>query len=449
MRARRRSARDPRAALRHGRRRGLQEGAFPRSTAAEPFLSDEERRALNSASGLRLQPREDALADERYLFYATISRPARRLILSCRDADEDGNPAVPSFFVDDVRQLLTELPETHRPLSDVTWPLAAAPTPAERARAEALAAPRVAAAPLASLGPAACAALRQRDVLSANALETYAGCPVRWLVDGELRPERFAPDPEPLARGSLIHRVLERTLARLDCPLQPAALPAAETLVRDVVAEEAPRFTLGRGAAAQAAAAHEIRSDVLRLLRHEAHAGGAFAPAELELRFGMGEDGELPALELDGGALRLRGVIDRVDLDAAGHALVRDYKSGRASSRWPVARWAVDDQLQVALYMLAVRELQKREAVGGVYQPLRGTDMRARGVVRDDVDTGTLAHERDRRSREELEQALDAAAARACELAARLLAGELVPTPETCTPQGGCAHPGICRVADA
>jgi RecB family exonuclease len=272
---------------------------------------------------------------------------------------------------------------------------------------------------------------------------------VRWFVDGELRPERFAPDPEPLARGSLIHRVLERTLAQVDFPLRPDALPVVETLVREVVAEEAPRFTLGRGAAAQSAAAHEVRSDVLRLLRHEAQAGGGFAPAELELRFGMGEDGELPALELGGGALRLRGVIDRVDLDGAGHALVRDYKSGRASSRWPVARWAVDDQLQVALYMLAVRELQRRETVGGIYQPLRDTDMRARGIVRDDVDTGTLVHERDRRTGEELDEALTAASARACELAARLLAGELVPTPETCTPQGGCAHPGICRVADA
>jgi ATP-dependent helicase/DNAse subunit B len=429
---------------------GLQEGVFPRGAVAEPFLSDEERWALNMASGLRLQPREDALADERHLFHATISRPARRLVLSCRDADEDGNPAVRSAFVDDVAALLDELPATHRPLSDVTWPPAAAPTPAERARAAALAAPRSAPQPIASLGPAACAALRQREVLSANALETYARCPVRWLVDGELQPERFAPDPEALARGSCIHRVLERTLAQLDWPLAVAALSAAAELVTRIVAEEAPRFTLGRGAAAQAAAAHEIRCDVLRLLRHEAHAGGAFVPQELELRFGMGADeGDLPALELGEGALRLRGVIDRVDLDAAGRALVRDYKSGRASSRWPVARWAVDDQLQVALYMLAVRALLAREPAGGVYQPLRDRDMRARGVVRDDVDAGELVHERDRRSREQLEQALDEAAARACELAARLLAGELIPLPETCTPQGGCAHPGICRVADA
>lgn len=431
---------------------GLQEGEFPRPAAAEPFLSDEERRSLAMATGLRLAPRDDVLADERYLFYACVSRPARRLVLSCRDADEDGNPALRSFFVDDVRALLDELPETHRPLSAVTWPAEQAPTPAERARAEALAAPRATPPPLGDLGSDACAALRQRDVLSAGALEAYAACPVKWLVERELQPERFEPDPEAIARGSCIHRVLERTLGRLEWPIAEEALPAAREIVREVVAEEAPAFALGRGAAAQAAAAHEIAADVLRLLAHEARGGGAFAPAELELRFGMGEEDDgLPPLVLgaeDGEGLRLRGVIDRVDLDKAGRALVRDYKSGRRSPSWPVARWRVDDQLQVALYMLAMRELLRREPAGGVYQPLRGEDLRARGLVCDDVDAGDLVLDTDRRSREELEAELDAAAARACELAALLRGGHLTATPETCSP-GGCAYPGICRVPDA
>lgn len=427
---------------------GLQEGEFPRPATPEPFLTDEERRALNTAAGLRLAAREDRLAEERYLFYAAASRANRRLVLSCRDADEEGNPALPSFFVADVRALLDELPARHRPLSAVTWPPAEAPTPAERARAEALAGPRSTPSPLGSLGPAACAALRQREVLSAGGLETYARCPVRWLVERELAPDRFEPDPEAMARGSCIHRVLERVLGQLDWPLALDALPAAESSVREVVAEEAAQLVLGRGPAAQAAAAHEIAADVMRLLRHEARIGGGFAPAELELAFGMGEE-TLPALVLGGGdgELRLRGVIDRVDLDRAGRALVRDYKSGRPGRGWPVARWRSEDQLQIALYMVAVRELLQREPVGGVYQPLRGEDLRARGLVRDDADVGELAFATDRRSRDELEAELDAAAARACELAARLRGGELAVTPETCSPNG-CAYPGICRAAD-
>jgi ATP-dependent helicase/DNAse subunit B len=428
---------------------GLQEGELPRAAVPEPFLTDDQRRALNTAAGLGLELREDALADERYLFYAIASRPRRRLVLSCRDADEDGNPALPSFFVADVAALLTELKPVHRPLAQLTWPADEAPTAAERARAEALAGPRATSRPIASLGPDAQAALRQRELLSAGALESYARCPVRWLVEGELQPARFEPDPEAMARGSCIHRVLERTLGRVSWPVAVADLPGAEEIVREVVAEEAPRFTLGRGAAAQAAAAHEIAADVLRLLSHEASAGGGFKPAELELRFGFGDDSEegtVPPLSLGGGggALRLRGVIDRVDLDAAGRALVRDYKSGRKNPSWPVAKWSVDDQLQVALYMVAVRELLGREPAGGVYQPLRGEDLRARGVIRDDVDAGDLVVETDRRPREELEAALNEAAQRACQLAARLRAGELVPSPETCG-RDGCQYPGICR----
>jgi ATP-dependent helicase/DNAse subunit B len=436
---------------------GLQEGEFPRPAAPEPFLSDEERRALNAATGLRLAAREDRVADERYLFYAAVSRANRRVILSCRDADEEGNPALPSFFVDDVRALFEDLPVRRRTLSDVTWPLEQAPTPVEHARAAALAAPRETPAPLASLGPDAQAALRQREVLSAGGLEAYARCPVKWLVERELAPDRFEPDPEAIARGSCVHRVLERVLAQLDWPLTPDALPAAEAVVRDVVAEEAARLVLGRGSAAQAAAAHEIAADVMRLLRHEAQSGGTFAPAELELAFGFGDAASerpvaaqrppLPPLELGDGALRLRGVIDRVDLDQAGRALVRDYKSGRKGVGWPVARWRSEDQLQVALYMIAVRELLRREPVGGLYQPLRGEDLRARGLVQDDADTGELVVDTDRRSREELDAELDAAAARACELAARLRGGELCATPETCSPNG-CAYPGICRAAD-
>ena len=97
--------------------------------------------------------------------------------------------------------------------------------------------------------------------------------------------------------------------------------------------------------------------------------------------------------------------------------------------------------------MVAVRELLRREPVGGVYQPLRGEDLRARGLVREDADVGELAFDTDRRSREELDAELRAAAARACELAARLRGGELRATPETCSPNG-CAYPGICRAAD-
>ena len=80
------------------------------------------------------------LEDERALFYAVASRPEAVLGLSYRTSDEEGRPAVRSFFVDDVRDLFTERLHSERrtrPLADVTWSAEEAPTPRERARAAA------------------------------------------------------------------------------------------------------------------------------------------------------------------------------------------------------------------------------------------------------------------------------------------------------------------------
>jgi RecB family exonuclease len=155
----------------------------------------------------------------------------------------------------------------------------------------------------------------------------------------------------------------------------------------------------------------------------------------------------LPALLLGSGPerIRLRGVIDRVDVaEDARRAIVRDYKSGSTRQEYAGARWGVERQLQVALYMLAVRELLGLDPVAGVYQPLGGGDLRARGLFRDDADAGSCLVATDARSGEALDAELDEAAARAIALAARLRAGELVPCPETCS-RDGCKYPGICR----
>ena len=45
---------------------------------------------------------DDALAAERYLFYALCSRPTRWLRVSWHDATDDGDAALRSLFVDDL-----------------------------------------------------------------------------------------------------------------------------------------------------------------------------------------------------------------------------------------------------------------------------------------------------------------------------------------------------------
>jgi hypothetical protein len=125
-------------------------------------------------------------------------------------------------------------------------------------------------------------------------------------------------------------------------------------------------------------------------------------------------------------------------------AIVRDYKSGGNRPEWAGDRWSGDGTLQVALYMLAVRELLGLEPVAGFYQPLSGRDLRPRGVFLEDAPIGGELVGTDKRDEAELSAELEDAKRRAVELAVRLRSGELTPSPETCS-RNGCMYPGICR----
>jgi ATP-dependent helicase/DNAse subunit B len=419
---------------------GLQEAELPRTPIPEPFLDDAARASLARASGLVLAPHESDLARERSLFYACVSRPEEALLLSFRSSDEDGEPLQPSPFVADVRALLTDELWTgrgRRLLADVTWRPAEAPTPQELRRARAVQAPGPAPPPLPP--PHATAALEllaARDREAARGLETFAACGVRWLVEHMLKPAPLEPDPEPLRRGALAHRVLERTLALLrertgSARLAPETLEAALAALHDALAELRPPPAV-RGAAA----VRGLAVDLERYLRHEAECGAGYEPALLEWSFGG--EGEPDALAVDGVAVS--GRVDRVDVAPdRRRAIVRDYKGRNVTAG---ARWGEDGRLQAALYALAVRERLGLDVVGALYQPLGARDRRPRGLVRDDVP-GRYVNG-DRVDAADFAEGLEAAREAAARAAAELRTGRIAPCPERCSPQG-CAHPGICR----
>ncbi|HUB04587.1 MAG TPA: PD-(D/E)XK nuclease family protein [Solirubrobacteraceae bacterium] len=430
---------------------GLQENEFPLAPAPEPFLSDELRRELAACSGLRLRPREDALARERYLFYTSVSRATERVVLAYRSSDEEGNLALPSPFLADVSELLVEDwadRRRRRMLADVVWPADEAPTDRERARALAAAKAPLAGevpSPITGLSDTALEHVRHRQILSAGALESYAGCPVRWLIERELQPVALEPDPDPLVRGGYMHSVIEHVLRRLGGPVTRESLPRALEILDEVMASHPHAIAQGSGAAVRAAATRGAGADLRRYLAHEARDGLDWPPYGLELRFGFDDDQpeSLPPLQL-GDDVRVRGIVDRVDADADGRAIVRDYKSGGARPEYQGARWALDRQLQVALYMLVVRELLGLDPVAGFYQPLGGGDLRPRGAFLDGAGVGGSVVGNDARDREELDELLEDARERAVALAVRLRAGELEPCPTTCS-RDGCRYPGICR----
>ena len=422
---------------------GLQDGEFPGRPQPDPFLSDDDRRGLAMAAGLRLPLHEDVLDRERSLFYSAVSRPEDVLFLSWRSSDEEGDPQAPSAFLDDVRALFTEdLWEERgtRLLADVTWAPRDAPTPHELRRAYAAAQELPEPAPLgAPRSAAALGLLASRDTEPARGLEAFAACGSRWLIEQLLRPDRTEPDPEPLQRGSLAHAVLERTLALLrertgSARIAPERLEAALGCLADALAERAR----GGPTARSRALLRGLEADLERYLRTEAECGAGYEPTELEWSFGREQDAH-GALPLGDGAGSVTGRIDRVDVGPDGAAIVRDYKHRVVHGG---SKWGDELQLQVALYLLAVRELLDLEPVAGLYQPLFGRKLGARGLVRDDVP-GRYTRT-DLVDEAAFGQALESARALAARTATDLHAGRLAPCPERCSSRG-CRYPGICR----
>ena len=189
-----------------------------------------------------------------------------------------------------------------------------------------------------AVGPRALAvlsALRAREAWSAGQLERHASCPVKWLVESWLVPDRLEPEPEPLARGNAAHRLLEATLRRLrdetgSARLTQANLPRARELLREQLAGRGAELVrLSTVPARRRSELRRLEADLLRYLRRAAEADSPLEPAYLELEFGSerAPDPRLPTLQLED--LRVRGRIDRVDI-GDGQAAVYDYKGSSA-----------------------------------------------------------------------------------------------------------------------
>ncbi len=153
--------------------------------------------------------------------------------------------------------------------------------------------------------------------LSPSRVESFLSCPLAFRFSSIER----LPDPPTVAttRGSLVHRALELFF------LSPAAERTAAALDRAVDA---------------AIAEYREHADFLHLDLDEGSAARFFDEArQLAANYLRMEDpttvrdiGLELRLEASVGELTLRGIIDRLDLDADGGLVVVDYKTGRAPS---------------------------------------------------------------------------------------------------------------------
>ena len=157
-------------------------------------------------------------------------------------------------------------------------------------------------------------ALELPTSLSPSKVSTFTDCALAFRFSSIDRlPE---PPSVPATKGTLVHAALE-LLFCLPAPERtvPAALTALDQAM-DALRDD-PDFTdLGLDAAAEASFLDDAERLVRRYFTLEDPT--SITPIGLELK-----------LEARVGDLHLRGIIDRLELDADGGLVVTDYKTGR------------------------------------------------------------------------------------------------------------------------
>ena len=317
-----------------------------------------------------------ALADERRLLLVACSRARRTLMLSAVD---DGDTSSPSRFLLEIADTLGlttsdpadgQAPPADLPLDPGVDRVLSLPSlvaalrtalvaGTEGTEPESVRRVQAAAALLAELadadvpgahprdwyglaGPSTDAALWTPDdgpvVLSPSTTETLSLCSLRWLLE---RHGGRDGDQAPAVTGTLVHTLVQATAGRID----PAEVTAALREVWDRVDSGAAWFSRRELERAEAMLANF--REWLRVSRADLSEFGVEADIDAVLPPERGDGGE------DGPAdpaVRLRGRIDRLELDHRGRPVVIDVKTGKT----PISKADAQEHAQLATYQVAL-----------------------------------------------------------------------------------------------
>jgi ATP-dependent helicase/DNAse subunit B len=294
---------------------GLNEGVFPRRPATDPILSGTLRLRLRT-QGIPIALPSEREQEEKFVFQLAQTRATRVTHYTWPELNSDGDPLLRSFALDLI------------------------PAPVAPAR-------RISIRPSASVPPLPPAMLddhRIHDHLSAKfavhrttALESFLQCPFQFYLryTAELQGEPDSPSQRlnPLFTGSVLHEALKNW---------HQGGGAMDLIFHSVWTRALARQRIPRGHAA------EFQRSVLRRSLLEYARSSQPDPA---WRLFVEQPFEI---ELSG--CRVKGRIDRYDLNAAGEARVFDYKfSSDASLMNRQKKQEEGLSLQGGLYLLALQ----------------------------------------------------------------------------------------------
>lgn len=184
--------------------------------------------------------------------------------------------------------------------------------------------------------------------LSGSGLEQLDSCSLQWFLSKEVRAQTGTSGAQGF--GNVLHALADE-VGSGRTPADLAVLLERLDTVWDALAFDAPWKSAQEKANARAALERFLHWHVLER-------GRAVLATE------HGFDLTLPVGEV---AVRIRGVLDRVERDTVGRAYVVDFKTGKQAP----SDKSLPEHKQLAVYQLAVREgaldplLNERPALGG------------------------------------------------------------------------------------
>ena len=329
---------------------GVQAGLWPNTAPRGGVLGTQ--RLLDTLDGLGddVSARAPVLAEERRLLIAAMGRARRRLIITAVDNEDGDDAALPSSFVTELQQWVSDdaPPGAPVPAPPVLSPAAVvgrlravvcAPDGLvgddERAGAAAQLA-RLAAAGIPGADPSQWHGLDEISTdeplwsgdehtvtLSPSTLQTLTDCPLRWMAERHGGANARALSS---TLGSLVHALIAQPGA------SEAAMVAELERVWADLPFDSPWF-----------AANELD-------RHRAMLAAfvAWRAATRDELTEVGTEIDLTGHLADGVAVR--GRIDRLERDAQGRLVVVDVKTGKT----PVTKDDAQNHAQLGLYQLAV-----------------------------------------------------------------------------------------------
>ena len=337
---------------------GMQDGLWPNTTPRGGVLGTQRLLDVLDGLGDDVSVRAPLLAEERRLLIAAMGRARSRLLITAVDSDTGDEAALPSPFVAEIAEWVTEDAEPTRPV--VAPPVLTAPAVVGRLRSVVCAPPgsvdeaqrasaaiqlaRLAEEGVSGADPAQWYGMtpistqeplwsgdENTVTLSPSTLQALTDCPLRWLAE-----RHGGTDRRELRSmlGSVVHALVAdsgKTADQLIGKLERvwATIPfdspwfAANELDRH-------RAMLEAFVAWRSATRYELTE-----VGTEVEVDGVIAAP----------DGRLPGV-------RVRGRVDRLERDAEGRLVIVDVKTGKS----PVTKDDAQRHAQLAFYQLTIAE---------------------------------------------------------------------------------------------